>query len=241
MFVCSRVCVLGGGCWCYISATWTFCTRAKTCTPLTCTLVQFYRCVAACACWLQQACYPQQPPAHFSQPSFFATLDTDTLLFIFYYQQGTYQQYLAARELKKQAWRFHKRYLTWFQRHEEPKVCVHTSTQVHSAWAPLPNNCGRPHCCTSSGAGQVMPTLRPGSTQTFIFCAERCFAVFLRYQLRAVHFVCGKFLFIKFIEMVLKLSLPITFHRADYAMPCAPLRHIADYHRRVRAGYVRIL
>ena len=68
------------------------------------------------------ACYPQHPPSHFSQPAFFATLDTDTLLFIFYYQQGTYQQYLAARELKKQAWRFHKRYLTWFQRHEEPKV-----------------------------------------------------------------------------------------------------------------------
>merc|ERR1712196_739642 len=45
-----------------------------------------------------------------------------TLFFIFYYQQGTYQQYLAARELKKQSWRFHKKYMTWFQRHEEPKV-----------------------------------------------------------------------------------------------------------------------
>jgi len=43
------------------------------------------------------------------------------LFFIFYYQQGTYQQYLAARELKKQSWRYHKKYLTWFQRHEEPK------------------------------------------------------------------------------------------------------------------------
>ena len=36
--------------------------------------------------------------------------------------QGTYQQYLAARELKKQSWRFHKRYSTWFQRYEEPNV-----------------------------------------------------------------------------------------------------------------------
>lgn len=52
-------------------------------------------------------------------------------------QTGTLQQYLAARELKKQGiparrgreggrmtvsagWRFHKKYLTWFQRHEEP-------------------------------------------------------------------------------------------------------------------------
>jgi len=29
---------------------------------------------------------------------------------------------MAARELKKQSWRFHKKYLTWFQRHEEPKA-----------------------------------------------------------------------------------------------------------------------
>ena len=28
----------------------------------------------------------------------------------------------AARELKKNSWRFHKQYLTWFQRLEEPKV-----------------------------------------------------------------------------------------------------------------------
>lgn len=66
--------------------------------------------------------YPQQAPAHFSLPAFFSELDTDTLFFIFYYTPGTYQQYLAARELKKQAWRFHKKFLTWFQRHEEPKV-----------------------------------------------------------------------------------------------------------------------
>ncbi|KAG0177640.1 general negative regulator of transcription subunit 5 [Apophysomyces sp. BC1021] len=32
------------------------------------------------------------------------------------------RKYLAARELKKQSWRFHKKYLTWFQRHEEPKI-----------------------------------------------------------------------------------------------------------------------
>lgn len=36
--------------------------------------------------------------------------------------QGTYQQYLAARELKKHSWRYHKKYNTWFQRHEEPKI-----------------------------------------------------------------------------------------------------------------------
>jgi len=66
--------------------------------------------------------YPQQPLAVFDNPAMFEKFDTDALFFIFYYQQGTYQQYLAARELKKQSWRFHKKYLTWFQRHEEPSV-----------------------------------------------------------------------------------------------------------------------
>ncbi|PKK69696.1 hypothetical protein RhiirC2_747917 [Rhizophagus irregularis] len=66
--------------------------------------------------------YPQNPPQIFDNPALFEKFDLDTLFFIFYYQQGTYQQYLAARELKKQSWRFHKKYLTWFQRHEEPKA-----------------------------------------------------------------------------------------------------------------------
>jgi len=66
--------------------------------------------------------FPQTPAPVFDSPSTFDKFDTDTLFFIFYQQQGTYQQYLAARELKKQSWRYHKKYLTWFQRHEEPKV-----------------------------------------------------------------------------------------------------------------------
>ena len=36
-------------------------------------------------------------------------LDIDTLFFIFYQQQGSYQQYQAARQLKKQSWRYHKK------------------------------------------------------------------------------------------------------------------------------------
>jgi CCR4-NOT transcription complex subunit 3 len=66
--------------------------------------------------------YPDMAPPHFSRPEFFSSLEPDTLFFIFYHLQGTYQQYLAARELKNQAWRFHKKYLTWFQRFEEPKI-----------------------------------------------------------------------------------------------------------------------
>lgn len=68
------------------------------------------------------ASYPSQPSPIFENPAVFEKLGTDCLFFIFYYAQGSYQQYLAARELKKQSWRFHKKYMTWFQRHEEPKV-----------------------------------------------------------------------------------------------------------------------
>mmetsp|Transcript_4343 Transcript_4343/g.4776 ORF Transcript_4343/g.4776 Transcript_4343/m.4776 type:complete len:514 (+) Transcript_4343:119-1660(+) len=65
--------------------------------------------------------YPKVPSPAFENPNVFAKFDTDLLFFIFYYQQGTYQQYLAAKQLKLQSWRYHKKYLTWFQRHEEPK------------------------------------------------------------------------------------------------------------------------
>lgn len=66
--------------------------------------------------------FPSVAAPVFDSRDVFRRFDTDTLFFIFYYQQGTYQQYLAASELKRQGWRFHKKYLTWFQRHDEPKV-----------------------------------------------------------------------------------------------------------------------
>jgi len=66
--------------------------------------------------------YPATPSNVFENPAVFEKLGVDALFFIFYYSQGTYQQYLAARELKKQSWRYHKKYMTWFQRHEEPKI-----------------------------------------------------------------------------------------------------------------------
>eukprot|EP00262_Sarcandra_glabra_P009003 TRINITY_DN2297_c0_g1_i1.p1 TRINITY_DN2297_c0_g1~~TRINITY_DN2297_c0_g1_i1.p1 ORF type:complete len:861 (-),score=201.74 TRINITY_DN2297_c0_g1_i1:388-2970(-) len=71
--------------------------------------------------------YPQTQAPIVNNPAFWARLGLDnyghdTLFFAFYYQQNTHQQYLAARELKKQSWRYHRKYNTWFQRHEEPKV-----------------------------------------------------------------------------------------------------------------------
>ncbi|KAK6089040.1 General negative regulator of transcription subunit 3 [Seiridium cupressi] len=68
-----------------------------------------------------QAQYPQEPLAIFDDARLYAKIDPDTLFYVFYYKQGTYQQYLAAKALKDQSWRFHKQYQTWFQRHEEPK------------------------------------------------------------------------------------------------------------------------
>lgn len=35
------------------------------------------------------------------------------------YKGGTYQQYLAVRERRDQAWRFNEPYCTWFKQHEE--------------------------------------------------------------------------------------------------------------------------
>ncbi|XP_023745123.1 uncharacterized protein LOC111893291 isoform X1 [Lactuca sativa] len=73
--------------------------------------------------------YPQVQAPIVNNPAFWERLGsdnigTDTLFFAFYYQQNAYQQYLAAKELKKQSWRYHKKYNTWFQRHEEPKFAT---------------------------------------------------------------------------------------------------------------------
>ncbi|KAL5547163.1 hypothetical protein UlMin_006850 [Ulmus minor] len=73
--------------------------------------------------------YPQVQAPIVNNPAYWERLGlepygTDTLFFAFYYQQNTYQQYLAAKELKKQSWRYHRKYNTWFQRHEEPKVAT---------------------------------------------------------------------------------------------------------------------
>ncbi|KAJ8763185.1 hypothetical protein K2173_025570 [Erythroxylum novogranatense] len=69
--------------------------------------------------------YPQVQAPIVNNPAFWEHVDScgpDTLFFAFYHQQNTYQQYMAAKELKKQSWRYHRKYNTWFQRHEEPKI-----------------------------------------------------------------------------------------------------------------------
>ena len=68
------------------------------------------------------AYYPQVPHPVLSTPGLFSQVDVESLFYVFYYHPGTYQQYLAAKELKRQSWRFHVKYMTWFQRHSEPQA-----------------------------------------------------------------------------------------------------------------------
>ncbi|CAL5228864.1 g12075 [Coccomyxa viridis] len=68
------------------------------------------------------ASYPPGKHPTLDDPATYAKLDTEALFFAFYYQPGSYQQFLAAKELKRQSWRYHKGQRSWFQRHEEPKT-----------------------------------------------------------------------------------------------------------------------
>ncbi|XP_066874934.1 CCR4-NOT transcription complex subunit 3 isoform X2 [Kogia breviceps] len=72
----------------------------------------------------------QMPPPHSDTVEFYQRLSTETLFFIFYYLEGTKAQYLAAKALKKQSWRFHTKYMMWFQRHEEPKTITDEFEQI---------------------------------------------------------------------------------------------------------------
>lgn len=68
------------------------------------------------------AYYHQTPVPYHHSIDFYLRLSTETLFFIFYYMEASQAQYLAAKALKKQSWRFHTKYMMWFQRHEEPKT-----------------------------------------------------------------------------------------------------------------------
>lgn len=78
--------------------------------------------------------YPQQLPLHADTVEFFQRLSTEALFFIFYYMEGTKAQYLAAKALKKQSWRFHTKYMMWFQRHDEPRSITDEYEQVRTCW-----------------------------------------------------------------------------------------------------------
>lgn len=54
--------------------------------------------------------------------------------------EGSKGQYLAAKALKKQSWRFHTKYMMWFQRHEEPKVINEEYEQVNIKYKLIVEN-----------------------------------------------------------------------------------------------------
>jgi len=72
----------------------------------------------------------QQLPASFpihrlpqlEDPNFYQQLDTEGLFYAFYFLPGDVTQYCAAKELKRQSWRYHTDYKSWFQRSGEPKA-----------------------------------------------------------------------------------------------------------------------
>ncbi len=78
------------------------------------------------------ASYPQMKLPVLDNPALFEKLDTEALFFAFYYMPGTHQQYLAARELKRQSWRYHKQHGAWFQVHHATLSLVQIITDL--AW-----------------------------------------------------------------------------------------------------------
>ena len=54
----------------------------------------------------------------------------DRMIRSLFAMQGTRAQYLAAKALKRQSWRFHTKHMMWFQRHEEPKTITDDYEQV---------------------------------------------------------------------------------------------------------------
>ncbi|KAI6240167.1 Not1 domain, CCR4-Not complex component [Aphelenchoides fujianensis] len=69
--------------------------------------------------------YPQKMMPNFETLEYYTRLQPETLFFAFYYLEvrssARKAQLLAAKALKKLAWRYHMKYLQWFQRHQEPQ------------------------------------------------------------------------------------------------------------------------
>ncbi|KAJ9533850.1 hypothetical protein QJQ45_026948, partial [Haematococcus lacustris] len=68
------------------------------------------------------ASYPRATHEVVDHPGLFRKMDPECLFFAFYFQPDSLQQYLAAHELKRQSWRFHKQHNAWFQRFTEPQI-----------------------------------------------------------------------------------------------------------------------
>lgn len=66
--------------------------------------------------------FPQEVLPVLSNKNVYHQMDLDTLFFIFYYHQKSYQQYFAAKELKARSYRYHTKEQRWYQRLERPQL-----------------------------------------------------------------------------------------------------------------------
>ncbi|KAK7194539.1 Not1 N-terminal domain, CCR4-Not complex component/NOT2 / NOT3 / NOT5 family [Novymonas esmeraldas] len=70
--------------------------------------------------------FPQEVLPVLASKDFYRHMDLDTLFFIFYYHQKSYQQYFAAKELKARSYRYHTKQQRWYQRLERPQTTTET-------------------------------------------------------------------------------------------------------------------
>ncbi|KCZ80236.1 hypothetical protein H312_02359, partial [Anncaliia algerae PRA339] len=66
--------------------------------------------------------FPDSRLPSFDCDQIYERLNLDTLFFIFYTEVNTIYQHYTIIQLKKRSWRFHSKYLSWFQRLEEPTM-----------------------------------------------------------------------------------------------------------------------
>lgn len=71
--------------------------------------------------------FPQEVHPVLASRDVYRELDLETLFFIFYYHQKSYQQYFAAKELKARSFRYHTEEKRWYQRREKPRETTGTS------------------------------------------------------------------------------------------------------------------
>ena len=92
-------------------------------------LEQSYQTRPSCEDLLRLSPYsPSNPYVHAGYPQRaewveqMRNFSLDTLMLIFYYREGTFSQFLASQELKRQNWRFHAKFGIWFKRSSTPKT-----------------------------------------------------------------------------------------------------------------------
>jgi len=104
-------------------------------------------------------CFPSERRRFLDSASIFSVMDLDTLFFAFYFERSSYQQFLAAKELKVRGWSFNTRYSAWFQRHFNKK----------SAGANVLNEMMSGEVKSLKGAGQHLICEAQYERGTYIF------------------------------------------------------------------------